>query len=151
MVGDEDRDVLVDEAETEPEQVGDGVAAETSDEAADGQTDSSTEDEDVEEEYELVEIEIDEDDVVRYLEDDEGARIGFVLLEDGEEAEYFYVVDDEGAQDDEEGLGITSEGVAQATNDVNAIYRDGIAVAAELKDAFADIKSVFDFSAFTKK
>ncbi len=151
MVRDEDRDVLEDEAETEPEQGGGGVTAGISDEAADGQADSSTEAEDVEDEYELVEIELDEDDVVRYLEDDEGTRIGFVLLEDGEEAEYYYVAEDEGARDDEEGLGITSEGVAQATDDMNAIYRDGIAVAAELKDAFADIKSVFDFSAFTKK
>lgn len=106
--------------------------------------------------YELVELELDEDDIVRYIEDDEGNRIGFVLMEDGEEAEYLYVEDDEdeeeGAEEDNEfDLGITKEGVAQATEDVNAIYKDGIAVAAELKGAFDDIKSALDFSSLLKK
>ncbi len=107
--------------------------------------------------YELVELELDEDDIVRYLEDDDGNRIGFVLMEDGEEAEYLYVEDDEDDDADDEGdednpydLGITKEGVAEATNDMNAIYKDGIAVAAELKEAFDDIKGAFDFS-FLKK
>lgn len=108
--------------------------------------------------YELVELELDEDDIVRYLEDDDGNRIGFVLMEDGEEAEYLYVEDDEddGAGDDADDdnpydLGITKEGVAEATNDMNAIYKDGIAVAAELKGAFDDIKSALDFTSFLKK
>ncbi|RDB60522.1 hypothetical protein C1878_13795 [Gordonibacter sp. 28C] len=105
--------------------------------------------------YELVELELDEDDIVRYLEDDDGNRIGFVLMEDGEEAEYLYVEDDDeddGEADDDNpyDLGITKEGVAEATNDMNAIYKDGIAVAAELKEAFDDIKGAFDFS-FLKK
>ena len=34
---------------------------------------------------------------------------------------------------------------------MNAIYKDGIAVAAELKGAFDDIKSAFDFSSILKK
>ena len=108
--------------------------------------------------YELVELELDEDDIVRYLEDEDGNRIGFVLMEDGEECEYLYVEDDEedvdGAGEDEDNpydLGITKEGVAEATNDMNAIYKDGIAVAAELKDAFDDIKSAFDFSFLKQK
>lgn len=109
---------------------------------------------DDEEGYELVELELDEDDIVCYLEDDEGNRIGFVLLEDGEETEYFYVEEDESdAGEDEDNpydLGITKEGVAEATNDMNVIYKDGIAVASELKEAFDDIKSAFDFS-FLKK
>ncbi len=105
------------------------------------------------EEYEIVELELDEDDIVRYLEDEEGNRIGFVLMEDGEEAEYLYVEsDEEGDEDDNEfDFGITKEGVAQATNDMNAIYKDGIAVAAELKGAFDDIKSAFDFGSVLKK
>ncbi|MBS6976833.1 MAG: hypothetical protein KH158_14380, partial [Eggerthellaceae bacterium] len=81
-----------------------------------------------------------------------------VLMEDGEECEYLYVEDDEedadGAGEDEDNpydLGITKEGVAEATNDMNAIYKDGIAVAAELKDAFDDIKSAFDFSFLKQK
>ena len=97
-------------------------------------------------------------DIVRYLEDEDGNRIGFVLMEDGEECEYLYVEDDEEdadrAGEDEDNpydLGITKEGVAEATNDMNAIYKDGIAVAAELKGAFDDIKGAFDFGSFLKK
>ena len=33
----------------------------------------------------------------------------------------------------------------------DAIYKDGIAVAAELKGAFDDIKSALDFTSFLKK
>ncbi|WP_080797053.1 hypothetical protein [Arabiibacter massiliensis] len=105
--------------------------------------------------YELVELELDDDDIVRYLEDEDGEAIGFVLLEDGEEVEYFYVEsgEDEADADEEDNpydLGITKEGVAEATQDVNAIYKDGVAIAAELKGAFDDIKSALDFS-FLKK
>lgn len=102
--------------------------------------------------YELVELELDEDDIVRYIEDADGERIGFVLMEDGEEAEYFYVAEDDEDEDDNEfDFGITKEGVAEVTGDMNAIYKDGIAVAAELKGAFDDIKSAFDFGSILKK
>ena len=106
--------------------------------------------------WEDLEAELGEDDIVRYLEDEDGNRIGFVLMEDGEECEYLYVEEDgDGASGDDEDnpydLGITKEGVAEATNDMNAIYKDGIAVAAELKDAFDDIKSAFDFSFLKQK
>ena len=72
----------------------------------------------------------------------------------GEEAEYYYVEEDEEEAEEEDNpydLGITKEGVAEATNDMNAIYKDGIAVAAELKGAFDDIKSALDFTSFLKK
>ena len=104
--------------------------------------------------YELVELELDDDDIVRYIEDEDGDVIGFVLMEDGEEAEYYYVEEDEEEAEEEDNpydLGITKEGVAEATNDMNAIYKDGIAVAAELKGAFDDIKSALDFTSFLKK
>lgn len=102
--------------------------------------------------YELVELELDEDDIVRYIEDDDGERIGFVLMEDGEETEYFYVVEDDEDEDDNEfDFGITKEGVAEVTGDMNAIYKDGIAVAAELKGAFDDIKGALDFGSILKK
>ena len=96
--------------------------------------------------YELVELELDDDDIVRYIEDEDGDVIGFVLMEDGEE-------DEEEAEEEDNpyDLGITKEGVAEATNDMNAIYKDGIAVAAELKGAFDDIKSALDFTSFLKK
>ena len=85
---------------------------------------------------------------------EDGDVVGFVLMEDGEEAEYYYVEEDEEEAEEEDNpydLGITKEGVAEATNDMNAIYKDGIAVAAELKGAFDDIKSALDFTSFLKK
>ena len=100
------------------------------------------------------ELELDDDDIVRDIEDEDGDVIGFVLMEDGEEAEYYYVEEDEEEAEEEDNpydLGITKEGVAEATNDMNAIYKDGIAVAAELKGAFDDIKSALDFTSFLKK
>ena len=54
------------------------------------------------EDLEVVELELSDDDIVRYLEDEQGRRIGFVIMEDGEEAEYLYVEDDEDEQDESE-------------------------------------------------
>ncbi len=107
--------------------------------------------------FEVVELELNDDDIVRYIVNEDDEEIGFVLLEDGEEVEYYYVEDedeilDEDDDDDNEfDLGITKEGVAAATSDMNAIYKDGVAVAAELKDAFDDIKGALDFSFLKKK
>lgn len=121
-------------------------------EAEEAEETEEVEEGDADDGYEVIELDLDEEDIVRYLEDDDGKRIGFVLIEDGNESEYFYVEDDDDDEEDNEfDLGITTEGVARATSDVNAIYRDGVAVANELKGAFDDIKSAFDFSAFTKK
>ena len=96
-----------------------------------------------------------DDDIVRYLEDDQGNRIGFVIMEDGEEVEYLYVEDDEdedadGEVADDGSLGITRDGVQQATDDMNAIFKDGVKMAAEFKGAFDDIKSALDFSSLLK-
>ena len=82
-----------------------------------------------------------------------------MLDEDGNEVEYYYddEEDAEGSkaadEDNPYDLGITREGVAEATSDMNDIYRDGVAVAVELKDALSDIKEALDFSDFipTKK
>lgn len=107
--------------------------------------------------FEVVELELNDDDIVRYIVNKDDEEIGFVLLEDGEEVEYYYVEDedeilDEDDDDDNEfDLSITKEGVAAATSDMNAIYKDGVAVAAELKDAFDDIKGALDFSFLKKK
>ena len=79
------------------------------------------------EDLEVVELELSDDDIVRYLEDEQGRRIGFVIMEDGEEAEYLYVEDD-----------------------MNAIFKDGVKMAAEFKGAFDDIKSALDFSSLLK-
>ena len=72
------------------------------------------------ENLEVVELELSDDDIVRYLEDDQGNRIGFVIMEDGEE------------------------------DDMNAIFKDGVKMAAEFKGAFDDIKSALDFSSLLK-
>lgn len=118
--------------------------------------DLEEEEEEDEEEYIEVELEIDEDDIESYLLDEDGNEIGFTMLdEDGNEVECFYVEDDEeegeNEDDNEFDLGITKEGVAQATSDINSIYKDGVAVATELKGAFDDIKSAFDFKSVLKK
>lgn len=55
------------------------------------------------------------------------------------------------ASDDEIDTGLTKEVVAEATDDLNAIYKEGAAAAKELKEAFDDIKSAFDFGSFFKK
>ena len=42
------------------------------------------------EEFESVELEYSEDDVLYYLVDEDDVEVGFVLMEDGEEVEYYY-------------------------------------------------------------
>lgn len=110
-------------------------------------------------EEEVIEMEIEEGDIYAYLVDEDDNEIGFVLLdENGEEQEYYYVDMDEyeivseestkveRASDGEEfDLGITREGIAEATADVNAIYKDGVELAAELKGAFDDISEEMSF------
>ena len=105
-----------------------------------------------EEDLEVVELELSDDDIVRFLEDEDGNRIGFVIMEDGEEAEYLYVEDEDagGEVADDGSLGITRDGVQQATDDMNAIFKDGVKMAAEFKGAFDDIKSALDFSSLLK-
>lgn len=110
---------------------------------------------------EVFEIEIDEEDIVGYIYDEDDNEIGFIIIdEDGEEVELFYaeegeyeyVEEEEPAaapskkkDDDDFDLGITREGVAETTSDMNAIYKEGIQVAAELKSTFDDISSGLDF------
>lgn len=114
-------------------------------------------------EEEVIEMEIEDGDIHAYLVDEDDNEIGFVLIdEDGNEQEYYYVdmdeyefVDDDDANTDtkvvrasdgeEFDLGITREGVAEATADVNAIYKEGAQVAAELKDTFAEIGEGMSF------
>ncbi|MCI9262841.1 hypothetical protein [Adlercreutzia equolifaciens] len=106
-------------------------------------------------ESEVIEMEIEDGDIYAMIVDEDDNEIGFILLdEDGNEQEYYYVDeddDDEGVRverasdGDEFDLGISREGVAAATADVNAIYRDGIQVAAELKDTFSEITDSLNF------
>lgn len=106
-------------------------------------------------ESEVIEMEIEDGDIYAMIVDEDDNEIGFILLdEDGNEQEYYYVDeddDDEGVRverasdGDEFDLGISREGVAAATADVNAIYKDGIQVAAELKGTFDDIADSLNF------
>ena len=113
-------------------------------------------------EEEVIEMEIEEGDIAAYLVDEDDNEIGFVLIdEDGNEQEYYYVnmdeyeiVDEEGgegthvirASDEEEfDLGLTRETISEATADLNAIYKDGAEVAAELKEAVSDINEGLSF------
>lgn len=111
--------------------------------------------EEPEEESEVIEMEIEDGDVYAVLVDEFDNEIGFVLLdEDGNEQEYYYVDEDNDndgvrvertSDGDEFDLGISREGVAEATKDVNAIYKDGVAVAAELKGTFDEIADSLSF------
>lgn len=46
--------------------------------------------------------------------------------------------------------GISREGVQQATDDMNAIYKTGASTVAEIAGAVNDIKSAFDFKSLLK-
>ena len=136
------------------EEAGEAVDSEGADEAEGEERPSDSEDEETEEAegYETVEIEYSEDDIEAYIVDEDDNEIGFILLdEDGNEVEYYYDDDeeaDEGESDEDNpyDLGITREGVAEATSDMNDIYRDGVAIAVDLKDALSEIKEALDFS-----
>lgn len=92
----------------------------------------------VDEELETMEDDFETDAELAEEEND------FDLEEEYEDDEY---EDDE----DEYDLGITREGVAEATDDFNAIYKEGIETAKELKDAFDDIKDAFNLGGLFKK
>lgn len=113
-------------------------------------------------EEEVIEMELEEGDIYAIIVDEDDNEIGFVLLdENGNEQEYYYVDMDEyefveeeddepvhvvRASDDEEfDLGITREGVAEATVDMNAIYKEGSAVLSELKDTMDEINEGMSF------
>ena len=58
------------------------------------------------EEFESFEIEVSEEDILYYIEDEDGNQVGFAVMEDGEEVEYFFdgdADDYEIVEDDEDG------------------------------------------------
>ena len=111
-------------------------------------------------EAEVIEMEIEDGDIYAVIVDEDDNEIGFVLLDDdGNQQEYYYVTDDD--QEDEDGedgvevirasderefdLDISRDGVTAATQDMNAIYREGAQVVGEFKTVADEIKSSFDF------
>lgn len=139
------------EAEEEPIETAADDKGASCEEEVSGEGDTVEDDEEGEE-YETVELEYSEDDIEAYIVDEDDNEIGFILLdEDGNEVEYYYDDDEEAAEgepdeDNPYDLGITREGVAEATSDMNDIYRDGVAIAVDLKDALSEIKEALDFS-----
>ena len=115
---------------------------------------------------EVLELEICEDDIVRYIKNESGEEVGFVVLEGGSEVEYMYAEGEEGmhAQDEQSsvsseksgskksksGTTVSYKDIQQTTDDVNAIYKDGVKVASELKEAYADIQKALDFKSLLK-
>ena len=120
----------------------------------------------VQAEEEVLELEISEDDIVRYIKNESGEEVGFVVLEGGSEVEYMYAEGEEGmhAQDEKpsessgksgskkskSGTTVSYKDIQQTTDDVNAIYKDGVKVASELKEAYADIQKALDFKSLLK-
>ena len=120
----------------------------------------------VQAEEEVLELEISEDDIVRYIKNESGEEVGFVVLEGGSEVEYMYAEGEEGmhAQDEQSsasseksgskksksGTTVSYKDIQQTTDDVNAIYKDGVKVASELKEAYADIQKALDFKSLLK-
>ncbi len=100
-------------------------------------------------EYMELDMEVNEDDIVAILVDEDDNEIGFTMLdEDGNEVEYFYVDDD-----DEEPAKRNDklyEGAEMATQNMNAIYKEGAALTGEFKGAFDDIKAALDFKSMFK-
>lgn len=117
-------------------------------------------------EEEVIEMEIEDDDIHAFLVDEDDNEIGFVLIdENGDEQEYYYVnmdeyeIVDDGSEDDpdphtkvvraEDGeefdLGITREGIAEATADMNVVYKEGAEVLSELKDTMDEISESMSF------
>ena len=75
--------------------------------------------------FESIELEVAEEDILYYIVDDEDNEIGFAIMEDGKEVEYYYV--------DEE-IDVAVEGDAAAAS-ANADAKSAEAPAAGKTDA----------------
>ena len=153
----------------EEEIAGDALAEEiAAGESAAESVGETAEADDADEDEELYEVEVDEDAIVGYLVDEDDNEIGFIVEEDGVEVEYYYAEEDgaeyvavdekpaapasKNADDDEEyDFGITREGVAETTDNMNAVFREGVALGHDLKDAWDDISEGLSGLPFKKK
>ncbi len=86
---------------------------------------------------EVLEIEVSDDDITAYLQDEDGKEIGFCMLDDdGVEQQYFYADDTSSSSDVViEGLGVTKNDVRESAQ----ALRESKQVANDLKDAMRDI------------
>lgn len=95
----------------------------------------------------VIEIEVSEDDITAYLQDEDGNEIGFCMLDDsGVEQEYYYA-DDSASDDSEviESLGVTKGEVKESAK----ALKESKQVASDLKSAMKDITDALrDFKNF---
>ena len=115
---------------------------------------------------EVVEIEYSDDDILYYIDDEQGNEIGFAVLEDGKEVEYYYadslgdkvgqavgtVVDGvvggvKEAIDDNPF--VSAEGVSHLRDDLNVIYKENADTMNSLRSIAQDMRDFKDL--FTGK
>jgi len=138
--------------------------------------DAESDDDEVDEEDELlIEMEINDDDILYYLVDEEDNEIGFAILEDGKEVEYYYVDEEidvaaeadadeaepkaksepvaatEEKVDGKDGALFTAEEIADFKDDMVELLKDGASIAKELKSTYDEFSDVLDFLPIKKK
>lgn len=72
-----------------------GKLAQTAEEAADEMAEAVEETAEELFESEVIELEINEDDILYYITDQDDNEIGFAIMEDGQEVEYYYETDED--------------------------------------------------------
>lgn len=138
--------------------------------------DVESDDDEVDEEDELlIEMEINDDDILYYLVDEDDNEIGFAILEDGKEVEYYYVDEEidvaaeadadevepeaenkpaaatEEKADGKDGALFTAEEIADFKDDMVELLKDGASIAKELKSTYDEFSDVLDFLPIKKK
>ena len=115
---------------------------------------------------EVVEIEYSDDDILYYIDDEQGNEIGFAVLEDGKEVEYYYVdslgdkvgqavgtVVDGVVGGVKEALDdnpfVSAEGVSHLRDDLNVIYKENADTMNSLRSIAQDMRDFKDL--FTGK
>ena len=137
--------------------------------------DTEDDEEDDDEGELLVEMEINDDDILYYLVDEDDNEIGFAIMEDGKEVEYYYVdeeidvaadadADDaepaaenapaaaaDEKEDDKDGALFTAEEIADFKDDVVELLKDGASIAKDLKSTYDEFSEALDFLPIKKK
>lgn len=109
----------------------------------------------------IVEVEYTDDDILYYIDDEQGNEIGFAVMEDGKEVEYYYaeslgdrvdrtvgaVVDGmvggvKGAID--ENPFVSAEGVSHLKDDLNVIYKENQETISSLRSVAQDMRDLKD-------
>ena len=112
---------------------------------------------------EVVELEVSDDDILYYIDDEQGNEIGFAVLEDGKEVEYYYAQEEPLASKAvgkavdtvlggvhkiaDENPYVTREQVADASRDLNNIYKQNAETVNALRGVGKDFK---EFTSFLK-